>query len=142
MHDEAADDEVVEELLVTASPPSVWQALVDPGRRRHWWSYLELAPVAGSEFAERWTDVDGTPVLTSGSVLDVVPDRRLRLTWRDEGWPVPTVVEITLAPAESGTVVAVRHSGWGRLPDGLRLAEEHRAGWRVHLANLRRHLEG
>lgn len=40
-----------------------------------------------------------------------------------------------------GTVVRIRESGWQRLDDSQALAADHRAGWRVHLTNLRRHLE-
>ncbi len=35
----------------------------------------------------------------------------------------------------------VRETGLERLPDAVGLVGEHRAGWRAHLARLRRHLE-
>lgn len=133
---------MLEELLVDAPPAEVWQALVDRGRRRRWWSYLELEAVVGAELVERWTAPDGQEVLTTGSVVDVRPGRLLRLTWSDESWPAETEVEISLTPAGGGTLVRVRHDGWERLPGGDRLAEEHRAGWRMHLSNLQRHLAG
>lgn len=137
-----AGDEVDEALVIGASPSTVWQALVDTDRRRRWWSYVELDPVVGGRFVERWRGAGGEHMLTSGSVVELLSDRLLRLTWSDENWPAETEVEITLADADPGTVVRIRHLGWRRLPDGERLAEEHRAGWRMHLSNLRDHVEG
>lgn len=118
-------------MAIRASPDTVWRALVDAERRKDWWGYLELDPVAGGRFTERWTGPEGEPVVTSGTVLELVPDRRLRLRWSDQDWPVTTEVDITLTPRDEGTLVRIRHSGWNLLPDGHALADEHRAGWRV-----------
>ncbi|MDP8936291.1 MAG: SRPBCC domain-containing protein [Actinomycetota bacterium] len=136
----ASHDTVEEEIVVDASAARVWQALVDADQRRSWWSYIELEPVVGGRFCERWT-ASGQEVVTSGSVLELVPYRSLRMTWSDETWLDDTEVEISLAPSDLGTRVTVRQSGWDRLPDGQRLAEEHRVGWRMHLSHLRDHVE-
>jgi uncharacterized protein YndB with AHSA1/START domain len=135
-------DRVDEQITVAASPSTVWHALVDAVERRRWWGYLELAPVVGGGFIERWTGPDGDEVVTSGSVVEAIPERFLRLTWSDQAWPAATDVLIALEPVDRGTIVRVQHTGWDRLPDGARLAEEHRAGWRAHLTNLRNHAEG
>ena len=139
--DTTGSDELHEELLIDAAADNVWQAFVDGKRRRQWWSYLEIDPSVGGQLTERWVEPDGEEVLTKGSVLDVVPDRLLRLTWADEDWPAQTEVEIHLTPNERGTTVQIRHSGWRLLPDGHHLAQQHRAGWRLHLSNLRAYLE-
>ena len=128
--------DVSEEVLIAAPPVEVRRALVDADRRRRRWGHLELAPVAGGRFAERWTGPVGEEVVTAGSVVDVAVNRRLRLAWADADWPAQTEVEISLSPAHGGTHVRVRHSGFERLPDGRRLAREHRAGWRLHLSDL------
>src|SRR3712207_4395044 len=91
---------VDEKISVAASPTTVWHALVDARERRGWWSYLELDPVVGGRFTERWTWPDGDEVVTSGSVVEVSPDRLLRLTWSDQAWPAPTEVAITLHPVD------------------------------------------
>lgn len=133
--------EVDEQIAIAAPPSTVWAALVDADRRRNWWSYLDLDPVRGGRFTERWRGPDGEEVTTSGSVVEIVSGRLLRLEWADEKWPSTTEVEITLSPDAAGTLVRVRHSGWEGLPDGRRVAEEHRAGWQTHLRNLRRVVE-
>lgn len=129
---------MIDEQTTIGVPPSrVWHALVDAGERSRWWRYMELDAVVGGRFIERWTGPHGEEMVTSGVVVEATPPRVLRLTWSDPGWPADTEVEITLAPVEGGTVVRVRHLGWDRFPDGSPLEEEHRAGWRVHLTNLR-----
>ena len=136
------NDEVGAEVVVGVPAGEVWRALVDGERRRQWWSYLEMVVVAGGRFTERWVDDDGSEVLTSGTVTHVVPNRELRMTWADEAWPAETTLDIVLTPVPGGTQVRVRHEGWRRLPDGERLRQEHAAGWRLHLADLRSFLEG
>jgi uncharacterized protein YndB with AHSA1/START domain len=135
-HDDLHAD-VAEEELVAAPPDVTWRALIDAEQRRQWWSYLDLEPVAGGRFTERWTGPDGQEMVTSGSVLEVIEGRLLRLTWSDADWPARTTVDVTMSPVPEGTLVRVRHSGFARLPDGRHLAREHAAGWRAHLANLR-----
>lgn len=135
--DESEVGEVTREAVIAAPPDEVWQALVDADRRKRWWSYLQLDPVIGGGFIERWTGPAGESMVTMGSVLEVTANRLLRLTWSDDNWPVETQVEISLSPTPGGTLVRVRHSGFERLTDGRRLATEHGAGWQLHLSNLR-----
>ena len=138
---EHGEDEVLVSVAIRGPAPAVWAAIVDPDRRRGWWSYLDLDPVEGGRVVERWQRSDGEAVTTTGSVLEVVPERLLRMAWRDDDWPASTTVEIALAPAPDGTVVTVRHHGWAPLPDPAGLAAAHRDGWRAHLEALRRHVE-
>ena len=140
--DDVGPVEVAEEQVIAAPPGAVWRALVDPDQRRRWWSYLELDPVVGGRFTERWAGPDGEEMVTTGSVLEAIDGRLLRLTWSDAAWPAPTEVEVSVAPAPGGAVVRVRQVGFDRLPDGQRLAADHAAGWRAHLSNLRSVAEG
>ncbi len=141
MDESGAGGDVDEQVFIHAPLSSVWQAIVDAEHRRRWWSYLQLDPVVGRRFIERWTDSDGEEVLTTGSVLELSSERLLRMSWSDESWPTQTEVVFTLTPSDGGSVVRVRHWGWGALPEGQRLAEEHRVGWRMHLSDLRDHVE-
>jgi uncharacterized protein YndB with AHSA1/START domain len=135
------EDAVVVSELVRSPAPAVWASIMDGDRRRRWWSYLDLEPVEGGRVVERWTTDGGQPMTTTGSVVEVVPEQRLRMTWRDDDWPAATEVEIALAAAPDGTTVTVRHRGWASLPDSAGLAEAHRVGWRAHLEALGRHVE-
>jgi uncharacterized protein YndB with AHSA1/START domain len=129
--------ELTEGEMIAASSNVVWRALVDADQRQRWWSYLDLDPVVGGHVTERWMGSDGREMVTTGSVLEAIDGRFLRLTWSDADWPAQTEVEISVTPAPGGSFVRVRHSGFERLPHSQRLAREHAAGWQAHLSNLR-----
>lgn len=126
-----------ETITIAAPTHHVWEAITDPKIRARWWAYLDLDPTVGGRFEERWTDSDGSTVLTHGRVLDLSVARMLRLSWADEDWEAATDVEIRLEESADGTHVRIRHTGWERLPDAGALAADHRAGWQMHLHNLK-----
>ncbi|WP_326559104.1 SRPBCC family protein [Micromonospora sp. NBC_01796] len=97
--------------------------------------------MVGGPVTETWAGPDGNPVHTRGAVTALVANELLRLRWADEGWDDSTEVEFRLLAGDHGTVVHVREHGLDRHPDGARLTDEHRAGWRTHLSNLRRCVE-
>ncbi|MFW6090376.1 MAG: SRPBCC family protein [Actinomycetota bacterium] len=132
---------VVEESATVDVPiDRAWHAIIDSAARSAWWSYLSLEAEPGGRFEERWTDEDGRPKRTRGSVLALVPPELLRLSWADDDWPGTTEVEVRLHRTGGATTIQVRQRGWEGLDDGEALAEEHRAGWKMHLANLRNYL--
>ncbi len=130
--------DVHETALVPAPPEQVWRWVTERDGRAEWWPYLDLDPMPGGRMEERWTDAAGNEVRTAGEVLEVDPPRLLRLSWKDDGWPAATEVEVHLEPQDRATLVTVHHSGWAALPDAETLVREHGAGWRAHLDDLRR----
>lgn len=134
--------ELREQLRVAAPADRVWTALTVAEQRRRWWPYLDLDATVGGRFEERWTDDAGAAKVTSGTVLDTVPNRLLRMTWADEDWGNETEVTLHVEPVGPGaTLVTVLHRGWSGLPGGDELLEAHRTGWRMHLEHLRRAAE-
>lgn len=130
-------------ILVHADRASVWDAIAVSDRRTRWWPHLELEARVGGRLLERWRDDADRERWTRGEVLGLEDGRRLRCSWRDDGWPAATEVEIALEPAEAETTrVALRHSGWEGLPDGAALRAAHARGWARHLANLKAVAEG
>ncbi|HEX2047075.1 MAG TPA: SRPBCC domain-containing protein [Acidimicrobiales bacterium] len=123
--------EVRESVLVTAPAERVWSLIADAEERARWWPWLDLDATPGGRMEERW---EGTR--TTGDVLEADPPSLLRLTWRDDGWPATTEVELRLEPEGDGTRVTVRHTGWDALPDARTLVAAHGAGWRAHLDDL------
>ncbi|MEU4447125.1 SRPBCC domain-containing protein [Actinosynnema sp. NPDC050801] len=139
---EQQPEPLVDESTSIAKPAAdVWRAITVAELRAGWWGDLDLDATVGGRFEEPWTDGDGREVLTSGTVTEVVPDQLLVLSWADEDWPATTRVEVRLTENGGTTSVRLRHSGWGALPGGEALAAEHRAGWRLHLNNLRTYVE-
>ncbi|MGI5291503.1 SRPBCC domain-containing protein [Nonomuraea polychroma] len=132
---------VDESIAIVAPAHDVWQAIVNAEIRAGWWGYLDLDATVGGRFEERWTDDDGREARTSGKVIGLVPDHLLVLSWADEDWQAATRVEIQLTEIGGSTMIRLLHTGWKALPDGAALAEQHRAGWLMHLVNLRRYVE-
>ncbi|BCJ62519.1 SRPBCC family protein [Micromonospora endophytica] len=131
------DDTIVQQTVEIGAPvPRVWQALVAADVRAGWWSYLDLDPVVGGKVTETWEGPDGSNQ-TTGVITDLVDGRLLAMDWADDGWPESTHVEFVLRPTQVGTVVELRETGLDRLPGGAEIAAEHRAGWQMHLNNLR-----
>jgi uncharacterized protein YndB with AHSA1/START domain len=133
---------VDESIVIAASAHEVWQAVVLAELRAGWWEYLDLDATVGGRFEERWTDGGGRELRTSGTVTEVVTDRLLVLSWANDDWPTTTRVELRLVETGGMTLIRLLHTGWEALSDGAALAEEHRVGWRLHLEDLRRCVEG
>lgn len=141
MADRTNDTVVHESMEIAAPAPEIWAALITHEVRTRWWGYLELEPTVGGRVAETWSGPDGTTTRTHGEVIALVHTETLRLRWADEAWDDSTEVEFQLRPGDHGTVVHIQEHGLDRFPDGDRIADEHRAGWRTHLSNLRRCVE-
>ncbi len=141
-HPADSPDDLLLTVDVRADAASVWHAIASPEQRRCWWPQLELETRVGGAVLERWRDGSGCEQWTRGAVLDVEHERRLRCSWRDDGWPAATEVEIVLRrEAERHTRLALRHCGWERLAGGATLRAAHREGWSLHLADLKAFLE-
>ena len=124
---------------ILAPIDEAWGCLTETAHLRRWWNDgVRLEAIPGGHFEEPWTDATGTPVLTSGTVLDLKAPRELRLTWADTDWPIETEVIIELKKSARGTRLTLTHGGWSAFPEGDRahLIATHRAGWARHLQNL------
>ena len=130
---------VVVERRIAASPATVFSFFSDATRWLGWQGVeaeIELEPggvfrmnVRGDGFA-------------SGTVIEVVPDRRLVFTWgwEEESLGVPpgsTVVEIELEPDGEGTFLRLTHR---ELPRPA--IEIHRHGWEHYMSRLEVIAEG
>jgi uncharacterized protein YndB with AHSA1/START domain len=104
--------EVVRNLEIPAPPSAVWRQLSTPEGLRRWLSpELEIDLRVGGAY--RMPGGDGTTRI-SGTVLEIVPEGRLVLSWleEDSGWVHPGRLVITLAATASGTRVGLVHDGF------------------------------
>jgi uncharacterized protein YndB with AHSA1/START domain len=123
---------VTRELVIDASPETVWEFLVDPEKIVRWKGVdALLEPQAGGAY--RVTVLPGN--IAAGEVVEFDPPRRLVHTWGWEGGELPpgaTTVEYELVPEGSGTRLKFTHRD---LPS-RESAESHTQGWDHYLPRL------
>jgi uncharacterized protein YndB with AHSA1/START domain len=118
---------ITRELLIDASPETVWEFLVDPEKIARWKGVTAtFDPTPGGRHR---TEVLPTHV-SVGEVLEIDPPRRLVLTWgwENDNFSVPagsTTIEYELTPEGDGTRLHFTHRD---LP-GKEAAESHGLGW-------------
>lgn len=126
---------VVRSVEIQAPPSAVWRWLATPEALRRWISpSLEIDLRVGGTYRLREA---GDDTWISGTVLELVPEGSLVLSWLEEGgdWVHPARLAISLAPTAAGTCVTLTHDGFAGIgkpgwPDTVlayeRGAEEHR----------------
>jgi uncharacterized protein YndB with AHSA1/START domain len=125
--------ELVREIVIDATPETIWPFLVDPVRHVEWMgTEAEIDPRPGGAYR----------VLArgkhqgAGEYVEVVPQEKVVFTfgWEEEAHPIPpgsTTVEITLHPEGDKTRVRLVHRG---LPDDA--VADHTGGWDTYLGRL------
>jgi uncharacterized protein YndB with AHSA1/START domain len=139
----------VERLIDIAAPVDrVWRSLAEPEEFARWCAVdeAEFEARAGSPMRLHWAR-HGT---FRGVVEEAAEPHRLcyRLSAAPDAEPTPTtstLVELTLTPAQVGSRLLVRESGFGALDpsvgDAIELMEESGASWSAALERLARGLE-
>jgi uncharacterized protein YndB with AHSA1/START domain len=128
------------QVTVAAPPPAIFAALTAPAALATW--FAESADVALAEgrydFWGRFTPEVPDREAGRHPLLAAEPDRRLSFGWRVLG--LETVVEFTLVPRDTGTVVVLQHRGLTKGTEyGFYPLEDF---WFLSLENLRRHVAG
>ena len=125
--------ELTREVVIDASPETVYQFLVDPELHVKWLGTdAELDPRPGGVY--RVLVGGNHPSL--GEFVDVVPDEKVVFTfgWDEPDHPIPagsTEIEITLVPDGDKTRVRPAHRG---LPADA--VSDHTGGWDHYLERL------
>jgi uncharacterized protein YndB with AHSA1/START domain len=125
--------ELVREIMIDATPETIWPFLTEPGKHIEWdGTVAELDPRPGGVYRVL---VQGEHQ-SAGEYVEVDPMKRVLFTfgWEQEGHPIPpgsTTVEITLQPDGDKTRLRLVHRG---LPDDA--SENHGRGWAHYLQRL------
>jgi uncharacterized protein YndB with AHSA1/START domain len=125
--------ELVREILIDATPETIWPFLTDPGKHVEWdGTVAEIDPRPGGIYRV----LVAGQFQSAGEYVEVVPQEKVVFTfgWDQEGHPIPpgsTTVEITLHAEGDKTRVRLVHRG---LPDDA--IDDHTHGWDHYLSRL------
>jgi uncharacterized protein YndB with AHSA1/START domain len=125
--------ELVREIMIDASPATIWPFLTDPRKHVEWLGTVaEIDPRPGGGYRV----LVGGEHPSAGEYVEVVPHETVVFTfgWDEPGHPIPagsTTVEITLHPEGDKTRVRLAHRG---LPDDA--VRDHTHGWDHYLGRL------
>jgi uncharacterized protein YndB with AHSA1/START domain len=125
--------DVTRTLDIAAAPSRVWRWFTSVEGLRAWLpSDLEIDLQVGGGY--RMTGPDGTTI--TGTVLEIVPEGRLVLSWFEEGagWQHPARLVIALAPVATGTRVRLAHDGFAGIgsPRWAAIEEAYHRGLTKH----------
>lgn len=120
-------------------PPSkIWRALTTPELMAQWLMPNDFEPMVGHRFTF-WS----RPIAQTGfsgeiacQVLDLVPQKRLRISWADAAAidGMATTVTWSLQPEGKGTRLFLEHAGFDLDDPTQQLARKFmNGGWRSHV---------
>ena len=124
---------VTREVVIDASPETVWEFLVDPEKIRRWKGVsVSFDARIGGDYRIEVLSRN----IAAGEVVELDPPRRLAYTWGWEGNdavpPGSTTVVYELVPEGTGTRLRLTHRD---LPDEDSAAS-HTHGWDHYLGRL------
>jgi uncharacterized protein YndB with AHSA1/START domain len=125
--------ELVREIMIDATPETIWPFLVDPEKHVEWLGTVaDIDPRPGGAYRVL---VQGQHP-SAGEYVEVVPHEKVVFSfgWDEEGHPIPagsTTIEISLHPEGSKTLVRLAHRG---LPEDA--VSDHTQGWDHYLGRL------
>ena len=125
--------DLVREIMIDASPETIWPFLVEPERHVEWLGTVaDIDPRPGGQYRVLVYGLHQS----IGEYVEVVPNERVVFTfgWDEPGNPIvpgSTTIEIALLPEGEKTRVRLTHRG---LPEDA--IADHTGGWDRYLDRL------
>jgi uncharacterized protein YndB with AHSA1/START domain len=130
---------------VEASLERTWEAWTEGDRVSKWFSpHANIDPVVGGPYELFFDPEDHSHMSTIGCVVTLIePMKRLHFQWKGPDQfselmnePPKTKVEVTFQVKSHGTLVNVKHFGWGKGEDWDEAEEWHVMAWKGVLDSL------
>ena len=119
------------ERTFNASAERIWKAISDKEQMKQW--YFDIAnfkPVVGTEFDFEGRTPDGVCYIHKCKVVDVVPNKKLKYSWRYDGFEGNSFVTFELFAEGDKTKLRLTHEGLETFPAIKDFAKENFAkGW-------------
>jgi uncharacterized protein YndB with AHSA1/START domain len=120
------------------APEKVWRALTQGPLIKEWLMDNDFQPTVGHKFNFRSTPVPNWNGVVDSEVLVVEPHTRLSYSWGSMG--LASVVNWTLTPTGSGTLVRMEQTGFRSDQDANYQGASY--GWRKFIGSLERVVGG
>ena len=117
------------------APARVWRALTEPALLAKWLMSTDMQTVVGNAFTFQAPSGPGWDGKVYCEMQEVEPQKRLRYSWGGGGLE-SSVVEWTLTPTPTGTLLALVHSGFKLGKGEARFYEGAKQGWQ-YMAGMR-----
>jgi uncharacterized protein YndB with AHSA1/START domain len=126
--------QVIRSIEIQAPPGRVWRWLATREGLRRWMSAtIEIEVRVGGAY--RFLGPDNR-TWVSGTVLELVPEKSLMLSWLEEGsgWINPARLVLTLDPTDAGTRVTLIHDGFEEIgrPEWTETVQDYERGADLH----------
>jgi len=129
---------IVAEVEVKADPAEVYRMFTNSSALREWLADAALAtPRPGGRILLGWND----GYLTTGHFRSMQGSEEVSFSWRGTDESEATRVKVGLRPTDSGTLVKVRHTGFGDSKKSKSAVRALEAAWNRSLENLASVLE-
>ena len=115
-------------------PEKIWRALTQGSLIEEWLMTSDFQPVVGHRFTFRATPVPNWNGVIESEVLVVEPHARLSYSWGALG--LESVVNWTLTPTSTGTLLRMEHSGFPSEESPAYKGANY--GWQKFIGNLER----
>jgi uncharacterized protein YndB with AHSA1/START domain len=142
---------IEKQIELNAPIARVWQALTDHNEFGQWFRVKLEAPFVPGQPATGYITWPGYEHLKWNAVIQKIePQHTFSFTWHpygidtkvDYSKETPTLVEFTLQPTATGTLLKLVESGFDKVP-AARRAEAFRMnenGWTVQMKNIETHV--
>lgn len=121
---------LITEISYNAPVEQVWQALTDNEQMKQWYfNIADFKPEVGYEFTFNGEN-EGRVFVHLCKITDVVPNKKLRHSWRYEGHEGLSFVTFELFPEGEGTRLKLTHEGLETFPQTKDFKRENfEGGW-------------